>query len=498
VNQSPEHPRAYHHDLVTPQDGDLEMKVLGGIMLEATEAYPLAAEILTRDDFYIEGHQIIFDMMGVLYKRGIMPDTNMIIAELKGRSLNQGVPDPFHKDASLMDKCGGQGVIMGMINSVPTAANVVDHATKLKAISQMRQIMTGCTIIRARTQLGSLEAVTLIEDLRNLATEVESGSAMTVEVESAGELVASAIDNTKERIAAGQLVQEGYTTGFKEIDRMSGGLVDEECWVWAGATGTGKSRLGVSAAVKIAEQVPVGYINLEMGRQKFSEYVSSSISSISGDRFTPDDLFWRGGGDWVEAAWDTAGRHAKRARIHFIQKISGINIGELNLYFRRLREEGCRVIFLDQAQRTGEYRSGLMNENRGRMGMIFQAAKDAAGLLGITVITLHQVNRQGYDIPTLADLSQTSMAEHVSDHVMFFYDRQASLIGSRHAQGFVARDGGLFAPRQDDWGTPGLVQTEVTNPRPIKLFLAKTRGKRKGIVSINFDYRYGMEVPGEE
>ena len=92
------------HERTPPQNVELEQCVLGGIMLEAKAAYPIVADILTRDSFYFDSHGFIFELMGELYNRGIPPDSVAVLDELRSRGL--------------LDKAGGSGVVMGMLNSV--------------------------------------------------------------------------------------------------------------------------------------------------------------------------------------------------------------------------------------------------------------------------------------------------------------------------------------------------------------------------------------------
>ncbi|MFA5401866.1 MAG: DnaB-like helicase N-terminal domain-containing protein, partial [Dehalococcoidia bacterium] len=70
-----------------PQNTDLELAVLGGIMLEPKAAYPIAASILDQSDFYLEGNGIIFEIMGELHAKGIPPDAVAVSTELKARGL---------------------------------------------------------------------------------------------------------------------------------------------------------------------------------------------------------------------------------------------------------------------------------------------------------------------------------------------------------------------------------------------------------------------------
>ena len=73
------------NDRKPPQNVDLEMCVLGGIMLEPQGAMPLVIPILRPEDFYLDGHGVIFELALDLYDRGIPPDSIALMDELRAR-----------------------------------------------------------------------------------------------------------------------------------------------------------------------------------------------------------------------------------------------------------------------------------------------------------------------------------------------------------------------------------------------------------------------------
>ena len=116
-----------------PQNIELEMCVLGGVMLEPKNAYPVVSDYLTRESFYLDGHGAIFELMGELHGRGIPPDSDMVLDELRARGI--------------LEKVGGAGVILSMLNSVASAANVEYHAKKISEKAHLRALIRACTQI---------------------------------------------------------------------------------------------------------------------------------------------------------------------------------------------------------------------------------------------------------------------------------------------------------------------------------------------------------------
>ena len=120
-------------DRTPPQSVELEMCVLGAVMLEPKEAYQVVADYLAPDSFYLDGHALIFTLMGELMARGIPPDATSVIDELRARNL--------------LEQVGGSGVVLGMLNSVPTAANAEYHAKKVAEKAHLRSLIHTCSRI---------------------------------------------------------------------------------------------------------------------------------------------------------------------------------------------------------------------------------------------------------------------------------------------------------------------------------------------------------------
>jgi len=77
--------------------------------------------------------------------------------------------------------------------------------------------------------------------------------------------VASTVEEAVKRIPKpGQIV--GLSTGYADIDKMTGGLAPGEVSVWYGGTSTGKSQLTQNIALNMAQAgIPMLMLPLEMG-----------------------------------------------------------------------------------------------------------------------------------------------------------------------------------------------------------------------------------------
>src|SRR5712691_1770977 len=93
----------------TPCSNEAEQAVLAAMMLDQDAALK-AAEILDDTMFYREGHRLLFRSMLSLTERGDVIDPVTLRDELSRRGD--------------LDRAGGMEYIGGLIDVVPTAANV--------------------------------------------------------------------------------------------------------------------------------------------------------------------------------------------------------------------------------------------------------------------------------------------------------------------------------------------------------------------------------------
>lgn len=253
-----------------PQNVELEMCVLGAIMLEPKAGYPLAADLLRPTDFYLDGHEKIFRLMGELHDRGIPPDAGSMLDELRARG-------------SLLDKVGGSGVLMGMLNSVPTAANLEWHAQKVAEKSKFRTLIRTCTKIvedcymqekplgdvldSARFALEQLEAMGTDFDVTHIADAIEQT------VSTVRERAAERQRQLDEGVRSPQ-VGEVVRTGFYALDDLlGGGLRKKRLTILAARPGEGKSALALNIADYAAgrDGHPVLLFSMEMGLDEIAE-----------------------------------------------------------------------------------------------------------------------------------------------------------------------------------------------------------------------------------
>lgn len=403
---------------VPPQDVALEMAMLGGIMLSPSR-YKLVSEFMVRDAFYIDGHAIIWDMMGRLWKRGTPCDNVAVLSELRGLQL--------------VDKVGGSGVIMAMLNQVPTGANVEHHARKIMEKYQLREVIRACTesVEKAYAQGMALDDLLDFTE-ETVLTACRRTHNTTSDV--IGKTITVVVDDLNRRLSELGTDKQtspfvGLPTGMHELDDRLCGLHPGQLYILAADPGEGKSSLALNWSYHQAVELgrPVGWISLEMSNWTLSE------------RLIAQGCYWREHLDSHTVGTpqlkkleltqgeiqlvQQAGERLRDVPIHVCDR-QNMTIGMIKHEARTMHaKHGIRCLTVDYltlVQLMGLYRRPDME--------ITEWCRQLRGLgkeLGIPVVLLSQLTRQKGNRnkrPTLSDLAESAGVERNADCVLFIWD----------------------------------------------------------------------------
>lgn len=452
-----------------PQSVDLEMCVLGAIMLDPERAYKRVAGMLPADVWYLDGHRLVYEAITRLAEKGTPPDSVAVIDAMRG--------------AGTLDKAGGAGVIMGMLNSVATSGSVEHHAAMIADKASRRRIIAACLSIADHAADEGFTATEVVDYASaHLGALDTSGGA-------ADESTILTSADVARMMATGKDIPR-WSSGFADIDTMAeGGFGAQELWVVGAASGTGKTRIMLYAAA--ACKVPSAFVSLEMSDYQLAKYHNSTLASLHRTFTSPAMLV--DGGSMQAARWSDVNEAAALSNMRLVSKPGGCSMAELRGYVRYMAKAGCRVIVVDQAQRIREFNEALRTHNRPAVASMVDRIKSLAADNGCCIVLLHQINREGYGKPSLGNLYESAAFEHLADAVLLLWDKQTALIRDKEIQGYVQEGMVVRKPRQSDW-SDGSVKTDVTNPRPITLLLEKSRAGATGASCMLFDYRYGVQV----
>ncbi len=384
---------------------DAERSVLGGILLE-NSALNTVTQILSPDDYYSRANGLIFEAMTELFRRGDPVDTVTVRGWLTDRGLFQ--------------KSGGDEHLFALTNTVPTVANIEQHAQIIREKSAVRRLITACHEIAAQGYGDYGMAAEYLDGAEKKVFEV--GKQHTA---SPYEHIKDVVIRTFEQINIAAQRKEritGLPTGFDKLDEMTAGLKGSELIIIAGRPGMGKTALALNIAINAtkARGCSVAVFSLEMRKEELARRLLCGEARVDGGRLRTGML---SADDWRRLT--SAAGPLTEQKI-FIDDTAAITIMQLRGKARRLKSEhGLDMIVIDYLQLM---RSGTRNDSREQeISEISRSLKALSKELDVPVVALSQLNRgvetrPGKDKrPQLADLRESGAIEQDADVIMFVY-----------------------------------------------------------------------------
>ena len=147
-----------------PKVVDIELELLGSLLLKDGLVIPKVANILKPNDFYFSVHQIIYKIIIDLHNNGSVPNILSIVEELrKHRDFKDNEQVFLHAALSL-----GEVAF--------TTAYALDHAQLIKEKSILRSlIQAGNSIVRNATNPNASSDV-IIKQTENLLADLKFSS----------------------------------------------------------------------------------------------------------------------------------------------------------------------------------------------------------------------------------------------------------------------------------------------------------------------------------
>jgi replicative DNA helicase len=385
-----------------PQNVEAEQALLGSLLLDR-DAIIRVATTITAADFYRPSHGQIYQAILDLYNKRVPADYMTVADELGRRGQ--------------LDDIGGLSALFSLVNAVPTAVHAEHYASAVADRSTRRRLITAGTEVVA---LGYDEA-------RDLDEVIDKAEQAVFDVAQSNEVrdyepISAILERYFERIDfvhqhKGDLL--GVPTGFRDLDKLTGGLQKSDLIILAARPSVGKSSLALgfayNAAVRFGQKV--GVYSLEMSAEQLVQRLLAMETGVDSHRLRQgyiDDEEW----DRVSRAF---GKLAE-ARI-FIDDTAGLSIADLRSRARRLAaEQGLELLLIDYLQLM----QGRRTDNRVQeISEISRGLKALARELHVPVVALSQLSRavesRQDHVPKLSDLRESGAIEQDADIVMFIY-----------------------------------------------------------------------------
>ena len=386
-----------------PHNLESEQCVIGSIIVEEETLVPVA-EILDREDFYIDAHKVIYDSMIEFGNERKPIDMITLTNRLKEKGY--------------LDQVGGVTYLTSITNMIPTTSNVKVYAEIVKKNSTLRKL------IKASNDIISMgyEASDSLDDILNVAEKKIfdiSQDRMSQDFKPISEVLTSVTAMIEEVYSKGSDIT-GLDTGFIDLNKKLGGFHKSDLILIAARPGMGKTAfaLNLVANAAIRSKSSVAVFSLEMSKEQLVQRLLSSqsnvaLNNISKGKIADDE--WK---KLTDAMTVLSSSHI------FIDDTPGIKVSEIRSKCRKLKmEKGLDMIMIDYLQLMEA--DGRADNRQQEVSKISRSLKILAKEMNCPVIALSQLSRNtesGKDhMPKLSDLRDSGAIEQDADIVMFIY-----------------------------------------------------------------------------
>ena len=358
-------------DKALPHNADAEKTVLGAVLVD-NGAFNSAAEILTRDDFYREGHRRIFDAMAALSERSQPID----LVTLK---------DELTRGAAL-ESVGGASYLASLVDGVPRISSVEHWSRLIKEKAVLRNLIhAGNRIVQSAFEAEDEAAVILDRAEKSIfdiaERRIRAGFVGLREIVKESFRTIDQLSQSKEMLS-------GLPTGFVDLDERTSGLQKGDLVIVASRPAMGKTSLCLNIAQNASQRAgeTVGVFSLEMSKEQLVLRMLCSDGRIDAHRLRTGKLNEK---DWARLA--KAYADLSNSKI-FIDDSALLTPLEMRAKSRRLKaEHGLGLIIVDYLQLvTG---AGRIENRQQEISSISRSLKGLAKELSVPVIALSQLSR---------------------------------------------------------------------------------------------------------
>lgn len=388
---------------VLPHNIQAEQTVLG-CMIKDKSSIAQAAEVLRGDDFYREGHKLIFNAIIELYSKDIPIDMVTLIEHLQSTDKLQAV--------------GGMTYIAELSNSVESTINLNSYAKIVEEKSILRKL------IKASADITE-ECYTKQDDVPNVMDSAEKRIFDIAEKRSSSDFepISVVLERGFEQLEK-MFNNKGETTGvpsgFPELDSMTSGFQSGDMILIAARPSMGKTTFAMNiaqyAAIREAKNAVI--FSLEMSKEQLANKILCAEANIDMLKFRTGNLE---DNDWEKIAKVSGPIAASKI---FIDDTAGVSVMEMRSKCRRLKiEHGIDLIVIDYLQlMSGNSKSESRQQE---VSEISRSIKALAKEMQCPVIALSQLSRapeqRADHRPMLSDLRESGSIEQDADLVMFLY-----------------------------------------------------------------------------
>ncbi|NQT97553.1 MAG: replicative DNA helicase [Candidatus Marinimicrobia bacterium] len=388
---------------VQPHSMEAEQAVLGS-MLTSREAVSKVIQWLEYDHFYKEDHIQIFRCMIELFDGGEPIDTVSLVDRLKKNKQLEAV--------------GGAYYITGLVESVPTVANVELYSKIVLEKALLRRLILISHDLAKEAYDDSQDVDEILDQAEqaifNISQKRLRGGFKQIEP-----ILHEAFERL-DKIHAQPGSVTGVPSGLVDLDEITSGFQPGELIIIAGRPGMGKTSLALTIARNAAvdHNTSVGIFSLEMANHQLALRLLTAEARVDSHLVRTGKL--------PKAQWQNlsiAVGNLAEAPI-MLDDTPGISVLELRAKARRLcAEKKVGVIMIDYLQLMAGPKG--LDSRQQEISVISRSMKALAKELEIPVIALSQLSRavenRSDHHPLLSDLRESGAIEQDADLVIFLF-----------------------------------------------------------------------------
>jgi len=386
-----------------PYNLEAEQTLLGCVLIDPE----IQLEIVTTlkvNDFYVEGHRLIFSAMSDLVadQRVIDQVTLMDVMEKRGTLSKIGI-----------------SYITGLIRAVPSSSNFKHYLEIVKRDSLLRKLIKASTDIyenASKSEDGAKSLQFAEQSVFEISDENDSTSLVNLSLSYGGVL------ETFQKIAEDKDYLRGLMTGYTKLDDLLNGFKPGQLIILAARPAIGKTTFAMNIVSNIANKhnTTCAVFSLEMANSELAQRMLCSMASVSMSSAVKGKLTSE---DWEKL--NNANKKLNGLNI-FVDDTAMTTVPQMLSKCRRLKSRyGLGLVVVDHIQLVRSAKNYDGNARHQEVSDISRDLKMLAKELGVPVLALSQLSRgvtgRKGGVPMLSDLKESGSIEQDADVVMFIH-----------------------------------------------------------------------------
>ena len=409
---------------IMPHSVEVEESVLGTIIADANVLNDFR-DLIVPDAFYITKNKEIYECILSISERGDHVDIITVFNECQKRQL----------DITAFD-----------IAQLAQKYNIFfdERVSILLEKYQRRKIFEIGSLLTSNALSGVNDISDILTEAKDRMNGIFSGNRENVYTMK--DAVEAVYDNIQKNFkGVGELT--GDPTGFKKLDKRSGGLQTSDLIIVAADTSMGKTSFSIKLAMNCG--CPIAFYSMEMKKEQIAARMISIASGVPANEILFSKL---DSGQIISI--DKGAAKVVNYPVYFDDR-STSNIETILSSIRMMKiKYGIKGVIVDYLQILNVNMKGTNKEQQ--MGDVARRLKNIAKELDIWVIALSQLNRDLQNpVPSLGRLRDSGQIAEAADMVILIY--RPEVYGKRYPEDF------------DNTDTQGTAMIDVAKGRNVGL-----------------------------